>query len=146
MYLKVSLSTCVCALCLVTQLCPTVCDPTDCSPPGSSVHRDSPRKNTGVGCHALLQGIFPAQGANPGLEHHRQILYHLSYQGRICMKDTQILVLSTSSLKFSSQWYVQYIPIDHLPIRANIKATCTECPKQWFLIPDTQKKYLNVFI
>jgi len=39
----------------------------DCSPPGSSVHGDSPGKNTGVGCHALLQGIFPTQGLNPGL-------------------------------------------------------------------------------
>ena len=37
----------------------------DCSLPGSSVHGDSPGKNTGVGCHALLQGIFPTQGLNP---------------------------------------------------------------------------------
>ena len=35
---------------------------------------DSPGKNTGVGCHALLQGIFPSQGLNPGLQHYRQIL------------------------------------------------------------------------
>ena len=42
-------------------------DPVDCSPPGSSVHGDSPGKNTGVGCHALLQGIFPTQGSNPPL-------------------------------------------------------------------------------
>ena len=34
------------------------------------------RKNTGVGCHALLQGIFPTQGLNPGVLHCRQILYH----------------------------------------------------------------------
>ena len=47
---------------LVPQLCPTLCNPMDCSPPGSSVHGDSPGKNTGVGCHALLQGIFPTQG------------------------------------------------------------------------------------
>ena len=46
-------------LCLVTQLCLTLWHPMDCSPPGSSVHGDSPGKNTGVGCHALLQGIFP---------------------------------------------------------------------------------------
>ena len=45
-----------CVLCLVTQSCLTVCDPMDCSPPGSSVHGDSPGKNTGVGFHALLQG------------------------------------------------------------------------------------------
>ena len=44
-----------------------------CSPPGSSVHEDSPGKNTGVGCHALLQGIFPAQGSNPGLPHGRRM-------------------------------------------------------------------------
>ena len=43
----------------VTQLCPTLCNPMVCSPPDSSVHGDSPGKNTSVGCHALLQGIFP---------------------------------------------------------------------------------------
>ena len=67
-------------LCLVTQLCLTLCDPMDCSPPGSSVHGDSPRKTIGVGCHALLQGIFPTQGSNPGLPHCRWILYYLSHQ------------------------------------------------------------------
>ena len=60
--------------CLVTQLHPTLCHPMDCSPPGSSVLGDSPGKNTGVGCHALLQGIFPTQGSNPGLPHFRWIL------------------------------------------------------------------------
>ena len=48
--------------------------------PGSSAHGDSPGKNTGVGCHALLQGIFPTQGSNPGLLHRRWILYYLSHQ------------------------------------------------------------------
>ena len=38
--------------------------PKDCRPPGSSVHGDSPGKNTGVGCHVLLQGIFPTQESN----------------------------------------------------------------------------------
>ena len=42
---------------------------------------DSPGKNTGVGTHSLLQGIFPAQEYNPGLLHCRQILYNLSHQG-----------------------------------------------------------------
>ena len=49
------------------QSCPTLCDPMDCSPPGSSVHGDSPGKSTGVECHALLQGIFPTRGLNPHL-------------------------------------------------------------------------------
>ena len=44
------------SLYLIGQSCPTLCDPMDCSPPGSSVHGDSPGKNTGVGSHALLQG------------------------------------------------------------------------------------------
>ena len=69
------LKCCVCpalkftVMCLVTQLCPTLC-----SPPGSSVHGDYPSKNTGVGCHVLLQGTFPIQGLNSGLLHCRWIL------------------------------------------------------------------------
>ena len=61
--------------------CVWLCNPTDCSPPGSSVHWDSPGKNTGVGCHALLQGIFPTQRSNLGLLHRRWTPYHLSHQG-----------------------------------------------------------------
>ena len=41
------------------QSCPTLCDPVDCSLPGSSVHGILQARNTGVGCHALLQGIVP---------------------------------------------------------------------------------------
>ena len=66
-------------LCLVTQLCLTLRDLMGCCPPGSS--GDSPGKNTAVCCHALLQGIFPTQGVNPGLLHCRWILYSLSHQG-----------------------------------------------------------------
>ena len=70
-------------LCLVTQSCQTLCncDSMDDSLPGSSAHEDSPGKNTGVGCHVLLQGILPTQGLNPGRPHCRQILYCLSHQG-----------------------------------------------------------------
>ena len=60
--------------------CPTLFDPMDCYPSGSSVHGDSPGKNTGVGGHALIQGIFPTQGWNPGLPLCRQTLNHLSHQ------------------------------------------------------------------
>ena len=70
----------ICA-CLVAQSCPTLCDPMDCTPPGSSIHGDSPGKNTGVDCHALLQGIFPTKGLKPDLPYCRWILYHLSHQG-----------------------------------------------------------------
>ena len=55
--------------CLHAQLqsCPTFCNPKDCNPPSSYVHGDSPGKNTGVGCHALLQGIFLTQESSPHL-------------------------------------------------------------------------------
>ena len=59
------------------QLCLIFCDPMDCSLPGSSVNGDSPGKNTGVDCCALLQRIFPAQESNRGLLNCRQILYQL---------------------------------------------------------------------
>ena len=66
-------------LCVLS--CLTLCDSRVCGPPGSSVHGDSPGKNTGVSCHALLQGFFPTQGSTPGLPHCRRILYHVSHQG-----------------------------------------------------------------
>ena len=68
-------------LCLVTQSCPTLFNPVNCSLPGSSVHGDSLGKNTGVGFHALLQGIFPTQELSLGHLQWRQILYHLSHEG-----------------------------------------------------------------
>ena len=40
---------------------------------------DFPGKNTGVGCHFLLQEIFPTQGLNPGLLHFKQMLHHLNH-------------------------------------------------------------------
>ena len=52
-----------------------LCDPLDCSPPGFSVHGDFPGKNTGVGCHALFQGIFLTQESNPCL---LRLLYRLA--------------------------------------------------------------------
>ena len=68
----------------VAQSCPTICDPMDCSLPGSQEPLSPwnfPGKSTGVGCHFLLQGIFPTQGSNLGLLHCGQALYHLSHQG-----------------------------------------------------------------
>ena len=64
--------------CLVSLTCPTLCNVMDCILPGCSVHGDSPGKNTGLGCHALLQGIVPTQGSNTGLLHCRRILSHQS--------------------------------------------------------------------
>ena len=50
--------------------------------------RNSPGKNTRVGCHSLLQGILPTQGLNLGLLHCRQILYCLSHQESPNIRET----------------------------------------------------------
>ena len=65
----------------VTQSCLTLCNPMDCSLPGSSNPWDFPGKSTGVGCHFLLQGIFPTQGLKPGLCIAGRRFYCLSHQG-----------------------------------------------------------------
>ena len=57
--------------------CRTLCNPVD----RSLCPENSPGRNTGMGCHFLLQGIFPTQGWSLGLLHCRQMLYHLSHQG-----------------------------------------------------------------
>ena len=64
-------------VCSASQSCPTLCNPMDCSPPGSFVLVMD--KNTRVGCHFLLQGIFLTQGSNPMSYISctgRAILYH----------------------------------------------------------------------
>ena len=68
--------------------------------------RDSPGKNTGEGCHAFFQGIFPTQGSNPGLLHCWQILYHLSHQrspnsGKHKLKCAQKQLLMNEEVKWS---------------------------------------------
>ena len=54
--------------CVRAKSCPTLCNPLDCSLPSSIVHGVL-GKNTGMGCHFFLQGIFLIQGLNPSLLH-----------------------------------------------------------------------------
>ena len=100
-------------LCLVTQSCLTLWDLMDCSLPGSSVHGDSPGKNTGVGCHALLQGIFPTQGWNPGLLQCKWILYHLSHHR------SPFLSIKSESHYFVTIWFL-IVPYLALPGKFSI--------------------------
>ena len=65
--------------CLVTKSCPTVCNPMDCTLPGSSMGFS--RKNAAVGCHFPLQGIFPGQGSNPCLLHWQTDSLPLNHWG-----------------------------------------------------------------
>ena len=74
------------------QSCPTLCDPMHGSLPSSSVH-DSPGKNTGMGCHALLQGDLPDSGIEPASPASpvRQVdSLPLSHWGSASHKDTQL--------------------------------------------------------
>ena len=74
---------------LVAQLCPTLCDPMDCSPAGSSVW-DFSGKDTGVGCHFLLQGIFQTQGVESESPALQQVLYWLNYKDVLLLSSDQI--------------------------------------------------------
>ena len=71
---------CFMCVCLVAQSCPTLCNPVDSSPPGSSVHR--------ILCARILERVtrpssrdLPNPGIEPGIPHCSWILYHLSHQG-----------------------------------------------------------------
>ena len=77
---NIFLSACVCAKLL--QSCLTLCNPMDSSPLGFSVHGNSPGKNIGVGCHALLQVFFPTQESNSSL---------------LCLPHCQVGFLTTST-------------------------------------------------
>ena len=80
------------------------CEPRGYNLPGSSVHGDSPGKNTEVGSLSLLQGIFPTQESNWGLLHRRQILSQLSYQGSPMTSEPYKQVLFTCTSGF---WLVE---------------------------------------
>ena len=95
-------------VCLVAHSCPTLCNPMDCSPPGSSVHGDSPGKNSGVGCYVPLQRIFPNQGSNLrflSLLHWQACSLLLAPPGKpisahtISLKELHCLLLLSSSTK-----------------------------------------------
>ena len=68
---------------LVTQSCPMLCNARDCSSARLLCPWNSPDRNTGMGSHSLIQGIFLTQGSNWGLLPCRQILYQLSHQRHV---------------------------------------------------------------
>ena len=67
-----------------------LCNPMDCSPPRSSVLGNSPGKNTGVGCHSLLQGIFPDQGWDLCLLHWQADSLPPSHQGILPLHENTV--------------------------------------------------------
>ena len=125
-----------------------------CRPP-----TDFPGKNTGVGSHFLLQGIFPAQGSNPGLLHCRQILYWLSYQGSIAKAH-----ITTSALYvtepidghldcFHFFYYYELYCYEHahtslcVYVCFHFSSICTKGRKCWvFYVTSSFFQYLFLFI
>ena len=102
----------------------SLCYPTDCSPPGSSVHGDSPGNRTGADCQAFLQGIFPTQGSNPRLWVSctaRWVLHHCAiweYHHNLCYQHT---------------YHSQTFPPAFFIITVHLKCTqwCTSITPQW---------------
>ena len=78
-FIQLSLMYCA-VLCLFAQSCLTLCDPMDCSPPGSSVHGIPQARILEWVAMPSSRGIFPTQGSNPVLLHCRQIPYRLSHK------------------------------------------------------------------
>ena len=76
-----------------------------------------PGKGTGVGRHFLLQGIFPSQGSKPGLPHCRQMLYHLSHQGKVKYINFQcsetFVSYGSSGPNFVTRWQVWWLNISN---------------------------------
>ena len=73
---------------------------------------DSPGKNTTVGCHSLLQGVFPMQGSNLDLLHCRQILYRLSHQGPqsyYILSKISLLLEAGSAIRVVSSAYLKLL-------------------------------------
>ena len=88
---------------------PTLCNSMDCSPPGSSVHGISQERIPGVGCHFLLQGIFPTQGSNP----HLLCLLHWQVNSLLLVPSekphTHTPYMLTIKIKQSSDCSIDYL-------------------------------------
>ena len=104
---------CICAKSL--HLGPTLCDPVNYSLQGSSVHGDSPGKNTEVGCHAFLQGIFLTLGLNPRLLRllHCRLIFFIC-----CAIGVWLFKCSNENLKMSGwaslNFYLHFLELQSL--------------------------------
>ena len=94
--------------------------------PGSSVHGESPGKNTGVGCHAFLQGIFPTQASNSGLLHCKWILYCLSHQ-----ESPRILKWVVYPFSRESSWLRNWTGVSCIAGRFFTSWTTREAKTRW---------------
>ena len=123
---------CMC-VCVPAQSCLTLCDPVGCSPTKLRCPCNSPGKNTGVGCHFLLQWIFPTQGWNLHLLYllHCQAdsspLHHLGSPMRQHMPFICVLPGATwlRSKRGHKSWEALYLPTQrrwHLSFCTNLSS------------------------
>ena len=100
-----------CSVVLVAQLCLTLWDAMDCSPPGFSVHGIFHATITGVGCHSLLQGIFPTKGSKSGLLHCRKIFLPSELPGKpinVVYSHTIIIYYNSHSKKKNWSSFIEH--------------------------------------
>ena len=118
---------------------------------------DSPGKNTGVGCHFLLQGIFPTQESNLGLPHCRQTLYRLSLPFTIPSKRVKYLgINSTKEIKncktlqkfrenrnkrTSYNYGLENLTLLKCPYyQSDLQIHCCSCQIHWHVLQKLRKK------
>ena len=108
--------------CLVAKSCPTLQRLHGLQPTSLLSPLDFPGKNTGVGCHFLLQGILLTQGSNLGLLHCRQTLYCLSHQANhyICVQSTLFFSENQVYLQRQLLFFVIGLVIFLLPVQIYI--------------------------
>ena len=112
--------------CLVAQSYLILCDPMDCSLPGSSVRGISPGKNTRVGCHFILWGISPARGSNPQNVHRRQILYHWATREDQVSPCTTLLSLCSGAQGLQPSSHNYWSPRALEPMLCKTRSHCNE--------------------
>ena len=97
--------------CLVAQSCPTL-QPHGLQPTRLLCPRNSLGRNTRMGCHSLLQGIFMIQGSNLGLPHCRQILYHQATKEDNSKRGKDPLKMSPLNCLYLAFRHTHYIALD----------------------------------
>ena len=99
-------------------------------------------KDTGLGCHFLLQGIFPTQGSNPGLLYYRQVLYHLKHQVRVAIDNYSGSQFSEAGKNFP--WYLNRKSMRCLKKSSLLlwegQETCPGGPASWLISLQTCHK------
>ena len=115
-----------CCCCLLTSVMSDSLQPYGLWPSRLLCPWNFPGQNTGVGCHVLLQGIFPTQGSNPGLLHCWQIRYHLAtreapYKVRLCLLWADSYIISISAIQYKPHlFFAQETEIKPLTVQANV--------------------------